>query len=65
MNTARKIESVTYPRYRRHSDRVEAVRQVVAQVEREHAPRQRRMLLLMAGAAALLLLNAILIAALA
>ncbi len=61
MNTAEKIESVNYPPFRRHKDRVRAISLAVQQVEREHAVRSRRMGLLLGSAAALLLLNGLLI----
>ncbi len=61
MNTAKKIESVKYPPYRRQGDRVRAVNLAMQQVEKEHAGRIRRMALILAGAASLLLVNGLII----
>lgn len=61
MNTVQKIESFTYPSFRRHSDRLLAVSQTMQRVEQEHARRLRRMTLLLASAAALLVINGVLV----
>lgn len=61
MNTARKIESSSYPPFRRQSDRVDAVNQAIARVEREHAGRRRRLTIMLVAAALLIVVNGIVI----
>lgn len=64
MNTAKKIESASYPKYRRRSDRLRAVSLTLQRVEQAHISRQRRLALMLGTATVLLLLNGLLIAAL-
>lgn len=64
MNTVQKIESFTYPSFRRRNDRLLAVSQTMQRVEQEHARRLRRMTLLLASATVLLIINGALVVAL-
>lgn len=61
MNTARKIEPVSFPPYRRKGDRNRAIGLVVQRVERDYSPRLRRINYALIAAAALLLINGVVI----
>jgi hypothetical protein len=61
MNTVQKIESFSYPTFRRRNDRLLALNQTMQRVEWEHARRLRRLTLLLASATVLLIINGVLV----